>query len=103
MPDAERYRTIRRRRKAAHILSRVAHSKPLTDEEKRQVAAAARTMLLAANRKIGKSGRVKRARAAGQAYWAAMTVTERQIEAKRRARVREKNRLARAKKKLGLS
>ena len=95
MPTATRRRRAKRRKAAALVLAACSQGL-VPPERKAEVTAAARTMLLALNRKLGKGGRRKRASAGGKAVWATMTPRERRLENLRRAQVRNRNRLAKA-------
>jgi hypothetical protein len=96
MPTAERWRKIRRRRRASRLLI-LSRDGKIPPERRAEVVAAARAMLLACNRKIGPKGRQARAAAGGTESWRGTTFAERSLEMRRRARVRTRNRIAKFK------
>jgi hypothetical protein len=96
MPNAERWKKIRKRRRASRLLI-LSRDGKLSPERRAEVVAAARTMLLACNRKIGKVGRQARSAAGGTKSWLGTTKAERSLEMKRRARVARRNRIAKFK------
>jgi len=87
-----RWTKIRSRRRASRILNLHRQGK-LGPEHAAAVAAAARVLLLGANRNLGPAGRRLRAAAGGRASWAGTTAAERSLTMKHRALVRKRARI----------